>query len=79
MRREGINETHASFERDAWSPTVAATWSCTSDHKWTSATQTRHVHAIASDRATTTRVCYTKVTEFPAVRMITRAPLGRKR
>jgi hypothetical protein len=43
------------------------------------ATQTRHVHAIASDRATTTRVRYTKVTEFPTVRMITRAPLGRKR
>jgi hypothetical protein len=33
-------------------PTVVATWSCTSDCKWTSATPTRHVHATTSDRAT---------------------------
>jgi hypothetical protein len=79
MRREGINETHASFEGYAWSPTIAGTWSCARDQKWTSSTQTRHAHDIASNRAATTRVYYTKVTEFPAVHMITWAPLRRKR
>jgi hypothetical protein len=59
-------------------PTIAATWSCTSDHKQTSATPTRHVHATTSDHATTTRAHYTKVTEFPTVHSITRAPLERK-
>jgi hypothetical protein len=79
MRREGINEMHASFEGDAWSPTIVSTLSCTRDHEWTFATQTHHAHAIVIDRAATTRVRYTKVTEFPAVHMITQAPLGRKR
>jgi hypothetical protein len=44
----------------------------------TSTTPTRHMHATTSDHAATTRVYYTKVTEFPTVCSITRAPLERK-